>query len=179
MTAADLQLSSYRLGSLRVEFNDAWLQEDARAVEETYVVEPDVGFYATDDDEEHLVRLSISCRPLEDLDGVCRYRIIDVTVWGIFTVSDDLSDEQRDTLLGYNTVSILHGIIRGLLISVTGGCIDGPFLLPAVNYLEHLRAVVAEATEGADQPADGDALRPDAAPSVPKTRGRKRPRPDK
>lgn len=178
MTAADLQLRSYRLGSLSVEFNDAWLQEDARAVEETYVVEPDVGFYATDDEEQHLVRLSIRCRPAEDLDGVCRYRLIAVTVWGIFTVPGDIPEEQRNTLLGYNTVSILHGIIRGLLISVTGGCIDGPFLLPAVNYLKHLRAVVAEATEGADQPTDGDALPPDAAPSVPKTRGRKRPRSD-
>ncbi len=179
MTAADLQLRSYRLGSLSVEFNDAWLQEDARAVVETYVVEPDVGFYATDDDEQHLVRLSISCRPEEDLDGVCSYRLIDVTVWGIFTVSGDISDQQRDTLLGYNTVSILHGIIRGLLISVTGGCIGGPFLLPAVNYLEHLRAVFAGAPEDADQPTDGDGVPPDASPSVRKTRGRKRPRPDK
>jgi len=135
-----LQLENYRLSTLAVRFNDEWIAADEPAEREQYDVAPDAEILVSENEPEYLVRLSVTCEPSPDIEGLCRFSLIEATVWGIFSLSDETPEQQRDVLIGYNTISILHGITRGLIISATGGCVGGPFILPAINYNELIEA---------------------------------------
>lgn len=156
MSLAHLQLESYRLSSLTIRFNDEWLEagEDA-AADEHYLLAPDVDMSEIGEDGRYLVKLTVQCEPAPEVEGVCRFDRIEATVWGIFALSEDTPEDQRGSLIAWNTVTILHGIIRGLIISATGGCVGGPFLLPAVNYVEYMKhQLVREEDEDEAHEAD-------------------------
>ena len=140
MTAAKLQLRGFRLGELVLVFNDKWLDEDAHAENESYELDVATELLGT---EEHpdsfLARLSIACTPNRATEGEQRFERVEMTLWGIFDIDPDLSEEIRSSLLSFNTFTILHGIARGMLISATGGCLDGPFILPSVNFVEYMQ----------------------------------------
>ena len=140
MTIAHLQLEAYRLGALSVQFNEAWLDEKRRAEDEIYDVLPSAEIREFEDKGRYLVRLSVRCEPKSDTEGVVRFNLLDATAWGIFALADDTPQEQRDILINLNTVSILHGILRGIVIGVTGSCFGGQFILPAINYKEAFAA---------------------------------------
>jgi hypothetical protein len=49
---------------------------------------------------------------------------------------------------------MLHGILRGLIIGATGGCVGGPFLLPTVNYVEMAERKEKQRTDAAAEQLD-------------------------
>jgi len=151
---ADLQLENYRLSTLAVRFNDEWIAADEPAEREQYDVAPDAEILVSENEPEYLVRLSVTCEPSPDIEGLCRFSLIEATVWGIFSLSDETPEQQRDVLIGYNTISILHGITRGLIISATGGCVGGPFILPAINYKDLFDAKAEDSPEDEQRDAE-------------------------
>ncbi len=147
MSLAKLQLERYRLGSLSIQFNDAWLALDAeQAADEQYDCVPDFDvFEATEDN--FLVHLSLECAPPAGSRDRCRFTSVAATVWGIFSLAEGTAEEEGQRLVMHNGVAILHGIVRGLLVSATGGCVGGPFILPAINYVELFRRKAEELEE--------------------------------
>ncbi|MGI5818543.1 MAG: hypothetical protein ACOX9R_10665 [Armatimonadota bacterium] len=150
---SNLQLEAFRLQDVLVRFNESWLQlEPEEQGDERYDVTPDFDIYEHADGAQLLVRLSVDCVGVE-VDATPRFRQVSIVVWGRFICSDDVSDEVRASLEQYNTVAILHGIARGMLVQVTGGAVGGPFLLPSLNY----KAIVERKTAEAEGPGkDGD-----------------------
>jgi|LSQX01.3.fsa_nt_gb preprotein translocase subunit SecB len=157
---AQLQLERYRLDDLHVEFNQEWFE--AGQPEESllwYDMDLDVQFYTKSDDENiRLVQLSIACKPQQEHAAECRFDRIAVGLVGVFRVAEETSEELRDVLLDLNSVSILHGIARGLIVSATGSCAGGTFILPAVNYQETLSQGALEEEQESEDSAAPEAL---------------------
>ncbi|MCC6483816.1 MAG: protein-export chaperone SecB [Armatimonadetes bacterium] len=84
------------------------------------------------------VRLAFALRPRE-VDQCC-YSKLDVAIVGVFTLPSDTDEAIRRNLIPLNCYVILYGFARGLVAQVTGLNPGGPFLLPAVNFMEVLRA---------------------------------------
>jgi len=147
MSLAKLQLEQYRLGSLTVQFNDDWLGlDEEQAAEEQYDCVPDFDvFEATDGN--FLVHLSVECAPPAESRDRCRFTSVAATVWGVFSLAEGTAEEEGQRLIVHNGVAMLHGIARGLLIGTTGGCVGGPFILPAINYVELFRRKAEELEE--------------------------------
>jgi len=147
MSLAKLQLERYRLGSLAVQFNDAWLAlDDEQAGKEEYDCRPE--FDVLEGEEgDFLVSLSLECAPPAGSRDRCRFTSVAATVWGIFSLAEGTAEEEGQRLVMHNGVAILHGIVRGLLVSATGGCVGGPFILPAINYVELFRRKAEELEE--------------------------------
>ena len=140
MSLACLQLEKYRLSSLHVDFNDGWLQQSDESRTESYGCIPEFETFESEQPNRYLMRLSLVCDPSEP-DGIeSRFSRVQVSLWGMFCLDKQASDDEKRQLLPLNAVAMLHGIARGLLISATGGCVGGPFILPAINYIEDLQA---------------------------------------
>lgn len=84
------------------------------------------------------VRLDLTFAPRDD--SLCSYARIQVTAVGIFNLAAETSDELRRQLIPLNCYVVLYGFSRGIVAQVTGLNPGGPFLLPAVNYIEVLRS---------------------------------------
>lgn len=146
MSLARLQLLEYRLETLIVEFNEDWLEAaeagEAEEHSETYNVEAKVAFYSDKDAEgKAAIRLLVNCTPQT---GLCRFRQVKVALWGIFIADSTLDEDERARYFGLDGPSILHGLARGIVASATGGCVEGPFIIPALNFAEILAAQAAE-----------------------------------
>jgi hypothetical protein len=129
-TVPRVRLESYRLESLHVECQDSRASGPS---DEAYECAVDWGAQESDAGR-YLIWLSVLCRP--PADAPARFRSIGGMVWGTFAITEGPPLEEREMLLAYNGAAILHGVLRGLLISATGGCAGGPFLLPTANYVE-------------------------------------------
>lgn len=68
-----------------------------------------------------------------------RYQIT-ASFYGMFTLLPGLPEQQADFLIRYNAPSILWGIARGLLAEHTGNFPWGRLILPAVNFIDTLKA---------------------------------------
>lgn len=158
MGIAKLQLEHYRLSQVAVNFNDDWLAlgEDAPDTEE-YQVGFDFDSY-DGADGTRMIRLSFTCDPSEDAETAQRFRHISATVWGMFTLADDLGEDAKREMLVMNGTAILHGIMRGTLISVTGACAGNPYIMPTINYAEMFeqKAKQLEAEQADNEKAHGD-----------------------
>ena len=146
MSLARLQLHKYRLETLIIEFDEDWLEaaESGEAEEhsETYNVEAKVGFYSKEEAEkEAAIRLLVNCTPET---GRCRFRQVRIVLWGIFVADATLDENEKARYFGLNGPSILHGLARGIVASATGGCVEGPFIIPALNFAEILAAQAAD-----------------------------------
>jgi len=151
MGLAKLQLERYRLAYLLVDFNDDWLQVgEARE----YVEQAQVSFdFDTVEFSDGLpgVMLSFTCLPAREAEEPQRFNRIEARVWGVFRLGEDVSDEEeRARLLLLNGTAILHGVLRGTLITATGACVGGPYLLPAMNYVELVEEKRKRAQAGDD-----------------------------
>jgi hypothetical protein len=152
---AHLQLERFRLQSLHIEYNEEWLSRETVGSDrmDDYSVTPDFQVLERTDDggdpcgvEEILVAFSIHCEPASD-DTPTRFSLIHIEIWGLFSLSEETPPEHVDRLKLLNSVAILHGIARGQVIQATGSCVDGPFMLPSVNY-------VASSQDTSDEDAD-------------------------
>ncbi|NSW55673.1 MAG: hypothetical protein HPY44_06635 [Armatimonadetes bacterium] len=146
MSLARLQLLKYRLETLVVEFDEDWLEAaeagEAEEHSETYNVEAKVAFYSKEDaGEEAAIRLLVNCTPQT---GRCRFRQVKIVLWGIFIADSTLDEDEKARYFGLNGPAILHGLARGIVASATGGCVEGPFIIPALNFAEILAAQAAE-----------------------------------
>jgi len=153
MSIAKLQLERYRLSQLAVDFNDDWLAlgEEAPDIEE-YEVGFDFDVYDGPEGKQ-LIRLSFTCAASGDAEEAQRFKHIAATVWGIFSLADDLAEDVKSDMLVMNGTAILHGIMRGTLISVTGACAGDPYIMPTINYVEMFEQK-AKQLEG-ERAADG------------------------
>ncbi len=64
-----------------------------------------------------------------------------VTITGFFEFPEDSEDESRDALIRLNGVSILYGILRGVVATVSGLQPGGKITLPAIMPQEIVRMV--------------------------------------
>ena len=80
-------------------------------------------------------------------DCECRYERIAVRTVGVFDLPEDTPEDLVNKLVPLNCLAILHGFARGVVAQITGLNPGGPFLLPAVNFVETLEKMrlVAEA----------------------------------
>ncbi len=151
---AHVQLEHYRLQRLIIEFNEQWLDLEIQEPEttEAYILTPGFDVYESGGPDSFGVMLSIDCAPARNHQPA-RFDCIAVTVWGIFALSEEAPEEHKTQLSWYNPIAMLHGIARGTILHATGTCVGGPFVLPAINYIELIREKLEEAT--ADREPEG------------------------
>jgi hypothetical protein len=157
MANADLTLTMFRLQRLAVEFNDDWLSvddEDERCVE-SYRANADFDLWEAKDEKGCMTKLQVDCYP-ESGTVITRFSHIGITLYGIFSLDPKASDEIKDQLTQYNSVAILHGIARGVVVSATGSCPGGPFLLPVLNYQEIIETKIAQQNASLEEGCGGD-----------------------
>lgn len=66
---------------------------------------------------------------------------IDMEIAGIFTFPEGTSAGEREGMIRVNGCTILYGLLRGHLASVTGAFPSGPYVLPTVNMYEVVKAI--------------------------------------
>ena len=66
---------------------------------------------------------------------------IDMEIAGIFTFPEGISAGDREGMIRVNGCTILYGILRGHLASVTGAFPSGPYVLPTVNMFEVVKRI--------------------------------------
>ena len=66
---------------------------------------------------------------------------IDMEIVGIFTFPEGTSAGEREGIVRVNGCTILYGLLRGHLASVTGAFPSGPYVLPTVNMLEVVKRI--------------------------------------
>jgi len=59
---------------------------------------------------------------------------IEVGVIGVFNVLPSLPIEKREDLVTVNGASILYGVIREIVLSLTSRFAEGPLTLPGMNF---------------------------------------------
>jgi len=129
---AQLQMVACRLVALSVQYDDAALRADRW--DDAYEVRANADWYATDEPQAWMVQLTLRLKPKPGT--VARFTRANISVQGRFVVSVGPPDQQVTQLLVYNAPAMLHGLARGVLAQVTGLCVGGPLILPAVNYLQ-------------------------------------------
>ena len=140
-----MQLERFRLQRLVVEFNEAFLSAESSDEREdgTYRADADFDWWKPERKGDSMIMLRVDCYP-EAQTPTPRFLHVGVALWGVFSCSPELAADQKDRLLRFNTVAILHGIARGIIASASGSCPGGPFLLPVVNYAEVIERKLAE-----------------------------------
>lgn len=66
---------------------------------------------------------------------------IDMEIAGIFTFPEGTSAGDMEGMIRVNGCTILYGLLRGHLASVTGAFPSGPYILPTVNMFEVVKAI--------------------------------------
>jgi preprotein translocase subunit SecB len=160
MPSSDLQLERFRLQRLEIEFNEAFLSAESgdEEQEETYRADTDFEWWEPERGGDCMTMLRVDCYPQSER-PTPRFLHVGVALWGVFSCSPDLEEHQKDRLLRFNTVAILHGIARGVIAGATGSCPGGPFLLPVVNYAEVIERKTAQRESEAEtedaEPVEG------------------------
>jgi preprotein translocase subunit SecB len=84
--------------------------------------------------EDFLVDLGIA---IENVEGKASPYSIDVRVLGVFRALPSLAIERREDLVAVNGASILYGVIREMVASLTSRFRAGPLTLPGMNFEDH------------------------------------------
>jgi len=61
---------------------------------------------------------------------------VDVEVAGFFEVNMSIKPEERAEMADVNGCAVLYGAIRDLVLNLTSRGVNGPMLLPTVNFLD-------------------------------------------
>jgi preprotein translocase subunit SecB len=96
----------------------------------------------------YMVALVIAVEPSEVRPALDAYHI-KIRIEGFFNFKPeaDVSQAQKDKLVQLNGSSILMGLARGLVAQATGVSEFGKYLLPAVNFVEILKATEQGTTD--------------------------------
>ncbi len=145
MSDSEMSLELFRLQRLEIEFNDDSLSagEDDERCREAYTAEADFDLWERAEGAKCVTKLRVDCYP-ESPEVVTRFSKVSITLFGIFSFSAETTEEMKSQLARYNSVAILHGIARGVVVSATGSCPGGPFLLPVLNYHEIIEKKLAQ-----------------------------------
>ena len=178
---SQLRLDRFNLISLAIDYDTGfadferveYLEEGG--AEENYEVRAvyeilNEGFEADEDENEdrYAILLSINCIPAknDEWEGATTlFKRVDITLQGVFGLDayTEVDPETLSQLLQFNAPAILHGIARGIVASATGSCLEGPFLIPVVNYrrisdvereLAEKRGMADSETSDTQQPVD-------------------------
>ncbi len=85
-------------------------------------------------DDDHRVRMQMTFQMTASPDDerpLCPYEI-EAEIVGFFTFPQDMEDKQIAYLCRVNTMTILYGVLRGEIASITGSFVHGKFVLPTV-----------------------------------------------
>lgn len=130
-------LEEFSLTKLHLDFH----QPEA---DEAVITQAKCGFdyaVATHSVEKNRYRLGFRVRCCEaDEGGKHMGNAMEAEIVGFFRFDEDESKEKMDALIRLNGVSILYGILRGIVATVTGVFPTGKFLLPTVmprEIVEH------------------------------------------
>ena len=96
---------------------------------------------AVEDDHRVKMEMSFSLNTATEDDQPCCPYAINAIIAGFFSFPQDLEDKQIAYLCRVNTMTILYGILRGQIASMTGSFPSGKFVLPAVmmqNVVTHI-----------------------------------------
>ena len=84
-----------------------------------------------DDPRDFIVNLEIK---IDGKEGKPAPYLIDIGVVGVFNVLPSLQKEKRKDLVTVNGASILYGVIREIVLSLTSRFAIGPMTLPGMNF---------------------------------------------
>lgn len=82
---------------------------------------------------QFIVNLSVKCRRRQE-SCPARFDYLQADVVGIFAMDEFTTVELTRLLVPHNCLAILHGLMRGMVASATGSCVQGPYMLPVLNY---------------------------------------------
>lgn len=108
---------------------------------------------AADDDHRIRMEMTFSMQSADDQEQASCPYVIEAGIMGFFAFPQDMADEKIAYFCRVNTLSILYGILRGQIATVTGSFPHGKFVLPTVmmqdvvNEIEK-RKQAAEADPG-------------------------------
>lgn len=92
---------------------------------------------AKNQDDEYNYKLTLGVKVVPEGFGWS----IDVEIVGIFSFSKGTSISDMEGIVRVNGCTILYGLLRGHLASVTGAFPSGPYVLPTVNMLEVVKRI--------------------------------------
>lgn len=84
-----------------------------------------------DDPRDFVVNLELL---IDSKEGKPVPYIVDIGVVGVFNVLPSLPKEKRQDLIAVNGASILYGVIREIVLSLTSRFSAGPLTLPGMNF---------------------------------------------
>ncbi len=90
---------------------------------------------------------------------------ITLTITGYFVFAEETPNSVMERMIDINGASILYGIARGFVGQATGASRHDQFVLPAVNFIELVKARAASASEGVAEPQNEGV--PSGAPEAP------------
>ena len=61
---------------------------------------------------------------------------VDLQTIGYFDLTSDISAEEREDIAKVNGASLLYGVLREVLFSLTARFPRGPLVLPSVNFFD-------------------------------------------
>jgi len=88
-------------------------------------------------DDEYNYKLSFEVKVIPDVFGWS----IDMEIAGIFTFPTGTDSNAMEGIIRVNGCTILYGLLRGHLSSVTGVFPSGPYVLPTVDMLEVVKRI--------------------------------------
>ena len=110
------------------------------------------------DFEGVIFRVNLGCEPLtagEEGDDPSRFVIIlgialdnterkpapyllDITALGLIAIDEKVEPEKRTNLAAINGASLIYGAIRELVTTLSARSVAGPFVLPTMDFRDHL-----------------------------------------
>jgi preprotein translocase subunit SecB len=132
-----LELKQATLGCLEVRVSDSWDMKPLVDDPCKYDYSLDVDVRKRRNQWGFRVSLDVTFKPKEG--DVCRLDCVRVALVGLFHLPDDTDKELVEKLVPLNCYAILYGIARGTVAQATGMVPGGPFMLPAVNFVETLK----------------------------------------
>jgi preprotein translocase subunit SecB len=73
--------------------------------------------------------------------------LVDVGVMGFFTLLGEIPNDERESIAKVNGASLLYGVVRELLYSLTARFPAGPAILPSMNFFDLKTALPDEEHE--------------------------------
>lgn len=75
---------------------------------------------------------------IDNTEGKPSPYLLDMTALGLIEVNEQVDQEKRADLAAVNGASLIYGAIRELVTTLTARSIAGPFVLPTMDFRDHL-----------------------------------------
>ena len=142
MSIASLQLQDFQLLRVLVEANEPL---ENIVYQDNFVIT--VGFDILASKDENYFKVPMKYKAVSRNKKTCRIKKIDINITGYFSIKEGTSEEEKRKLIPLCCISILYGIIRGLVINITSSCPGGHVLLPALNFNDVLQDHIKKLNE--------------------------------